>query len=433
MNEREVRRRLADLERLGHSPEKFICLLANRSLSAIYWIFALLLANKKFAIAHAANWQQDEKYFQSALGKFHAIDAEAALPDVSCEALPAIDISPEPRLVLFSSGTTGQRRAIAISLENLKASAHAHENHLRQRRDDVWLASLPFHHIGGLSVLSRALLLEQDIAFEKDLSLESLLNWMESGRLTGISLVPTLLYRIIASLKQATRTLEAPRLRHALIGGDHAAKELLLEAQNLGIPALATYGLTEASSQLATQQELARPGLFLLPKTEARLAGDGELEIRGPSVVLGEYENGKYLARPSDWLPTGDLAELHPDANSLVMLGRKKELVVSGGVKIIPREVEEIFSRLTRIESCAFIGVPDSEWGEKGILVYESPQALPKEIFHELKLQLGPIKNPKSFMHWDEIPRNQLGKISRADVRRRYLSTADIRSSFSES
>ena len=210
-------------------------------------------------------------------------------------------------------------------------------------------------------------------------------------------------------------------LRCLLIGGAHAKTELLEEALALGLPLALTYGLTEATSQVAT----APPGLVAskpgtvgrpLPGVDLRISGTGEILVRGPTVAPGlEAEDG--------WLHTGDLGHVDGEGD-LWVTGRLIHRIISGGVNVDPAEVEAVLRTHPGLEEVAVVGVPDPKWGER-VVAALVPDGKTEDLPHQLdriaKAVLSPAKRPRDYRFLEALPRNVNGKVDRARIRSLFL------------
>lgn len=203
---------------------------------------------------------------------------------------------------------------------------------------------------------------------------------------------------------------------------------LLADARAAGWPVCPTYGLTEASSQVATLgpeapvEALGTTGPPL-PGTRVRIGrtgsdGVGEIEVRGPTVMRG------YLDEPADassaicdgWLRTGDLGRLHGDR--LEVVNRRTDLIVSGGENVYPREVESVLGPVSGVSQLVIVGVPDAEWGQRvvGVVVpaRDSDVATVVRALKEVSLaQLAPHQRPRGWQVVDTLPVNLVGKVDR--------------------
>jgi O-succinylbenzoic acid--CoA ligase len=314
--------------------------------------------------------------------------------------------------VIFSSGTTGDPKGIALTGAAFEASARAHAAH-SEAAQACWLLDLPLHHVGGLSVLTRALFLHATVAIGPSrFSAADTKRWLASGRVAGLSLVPTTLHRLLED------HADFSRLDLVLLGGAPAAPALLERARAVGAPVRATYGMTEHASQIATETDPGS-GLRPLPGVELRVH-DGELLVRSPALASGVFRNGKLEPLPlrDEFFATGDLGELKEGI--LTVHGRKADVIISGGKKIHPQEVEAELARLPTIEDCAVIGLPDPEWGECAVaaVVEKSPGAFDAaNAKAALRAALEDWKTPRRWVVLAAIPRTPSGKVLREELR----------------
>jgi O-succinylbenzoic acid--CoA ligase len=327
------------------------------------------------------------------------------LPDLPLEAVAAR---------LLTSGTSGRPRVIRITVGNLLANAQGAQERLDLSPSDRWLGSLSLSHVGGLALLTRAPVVGSGVVLRGEFSVSTFLELLESGAITHASLVPTMLYRAM----EAWGGKEVPEsLRCLLIGGAPARAGLVQGALEAGFPIALTYGLTEASSQVATAPPAlvrGKPGTVgaPLPGVMVRLSDSGELLVQGPTVAPGEL-------RSDGWLHTGDLARKDKDGH-LWITGRRSDRIISGGVNVDPAEVAGALENHPGVEEVVVVGVSDREWGERVVAVVVSHSAGPalKEELDELaRATLSPAKRPRSIRFLDSIPQNPHGKVDREKVR----------------
>jgi O-succinylbenzoic acid--CoA ligase len=268
--------------------------------------------------------------------------------------------------------------------------------------------------VGGIALLTRGALLGSTLvlrgAFRPDIFLEL----AQEGRITHASLVPTMLQRILEAWGSRPAP---PSLRCILMGGAASPRELVEEALALGFPLALTYGLTEASSQVATAPpRLVRrkPGTVGPPLSgvRLRLGKDGEILLKGPTVAPGR-------TGPDGWLHTGDLAR-SDDQGHLWIVGRLSERIISGGVNVDPLEVEEVLAAHDGVREVAVVGVPDPTWGERVVAaVVPLPEGSPSAAGLEAlaRANLSPAKRPREVRFLEALPRNTNGKVDRGRVR----------------
>jgi len=342
--------------------------------------------------------------------------AEQALEGVASEA----------QAVLWTSGTSGRPRGVAISYRNLAASALASQGRLGLGPDDVWLASLSPAHVGGLALVTRSLLLGGTLvavgAFDADQTLDLIGGGAGGVAVTHASVVPTQLIRLL------DRWGDRPppgTFRCVLVGGARAPSDLVRRALEAGWPVALTYGLTEATSQVATAPPdltSRKPGTVgePLPGVEVRLADDGEVLVRGPTVVPGYVgSEGATLAMTDGWLRTGDFGRLD-DEGHLWITGRGSDRIISGGVTLDPVEIEEALRGHESVADACVVGLPDAEWGERvAAWVLPAGDELDLEALAAyLRRRLSGPKLPRAFHVGGELPRNANGKVDRSEVRR---------------
>jgi len=298
--------------------------------------------------------------------------------------------------VIHTSGTTGEPRAVELTYANHLASAIASADALGVEADDRWLCPLPLHHVAGLNVLIRSAINRTTAVLHQRFEVQRVKATLESGEVTLASLVPTMLQRL-----RDGGLRRAPRLRAIALGGGPIPPGLLEWAADSEIPVVPVYGMTESCSQVVA----GSPGRALRG-VELQVADDGEILIRGPMVAPQSIgANG--------WLHTGDLG--HLDREGLLHVeGRKKELIVTGGEKVAPLEVERVLASHPAVVEAAVTGVPDPEWGEAIVaFLVLRPAVAPEDLRAWCRERLAPFKVPKSFRPVAELPRNQTGKLLR--------------------
>jgi len=338
----------------------------------------------------------------------------------------------ETFVVLWTSGTSGRPRGVALSFANLEASARAARDRLGLGSSDVWVASLSPAHVGGLALVVRSILLGGALVVPDEPGIEAIADLLDRapgsdatrhrGAPTHLSLVPTQLMRLLDAYGE-----QAPpsSLRCVLVGGAHAPAALVQRAIDRGWPIALTYGATEMSSQIATAPpELTRsvPGTVgpPLPGVDLRVDAAGEIAARGATRALGYVgPDAGPLADEDGWYRTGDLGRIDAEGR-LWVTGRRIDRIVTGGVTVDAVEVEEALrAHPTVIDACV-VGIPDEEWGER-VGAWVEPVVGEfdlEELERHLRETLSPAKLPRTWQLDGEIPRNPNGKVDRAAVRR---------------
>jgi O-succinylbenzoic acid--CoA ligase len=287
---------------------------------------------------------------------------------------------------------------------------------------------MPLFHVGGLSILMRSAVFGGPVRVQPRFDVTAVSAALDGGDIAGLSLVPTMLSRLLAF--RAGRPLPAG-LRVLLLGGAASPPQLLRTAHAAGYPVCATYGLTEATSQVATAAP-PQPGATGLPPMrplrgiEVRVVdGDrdlgpgaaGEILVRGPTVMQGYLNDAEATRRAlrDGWLFTGDIGYLDSDGG-LQVLDRRDDLVISGGENVYPAEVEAVLLEHPAITEAGVAGVPDTDLGTRVVAwVTTRPgadvDAAALESF--CRTRLAGYKLPRDFRFVDALPRTPGGKLQR--------------------
>jgi len=397
------------------------------------------------AIAAPMNLRLAQSELRSQLARIAprlVLDGEAVVgepPEALPQARTAASVLPTPlrpeaaALILFTSGATGFAKAACLSFGALEASARASAQRLQSRASDCWLACLPLFHVSGLSILLRSALDGSAVVLHEGFDAAQMRRALFAEAITHASLVPTALARLLDAGGTAPSTLRA-----VLLGGAAADAELCQRARRAGFPLLATYGLTEAASQVATMAPGDAPEAGAgrpLPGTELRIVNaegrtlppgeSGEIWVRGPTLFMGYWndEKASRAALRDGWLRTGDLGHLDSQGR-LYVHGRRDDLIVSGGENIHPAEVEAVLLRHPAVREAAVCGLPGADLGQRvaAFIVAESGapdsrEALVQSLREHCRSYLAGYKIPRSFQFRSALPRTPLGKLMRRRLR----------------
>ena len=342
-----------------------------------------------------------------------AVIVDSAELDLAAPASPELTDLIElddPLCVISTSGSSGAPKLIELSCANHLWSAVGCGMRIGLRSQDRWLCCLPLHHVGGLSIAIRSAIYGSTAVVERFDSRATAAT-IGGGGITIVSLVATMLERLLDS------GLEPGDLRCALLGGGPAPQGLIQRALDAGVPVAATYGLTEACSQVTTlapeqaRAKLGSAGPPLSP-TRIRIGEDGRILVQGPTVARGEAGSD---GRPH----TGDLGRIDSDGH-LYVLGRADEVIVTGGDNVSPEEVENVLLEHPAIADAAVFGRDDAQWQHAVIAaVVARGGQLPadEELRSYCRERLPGFKVPKSFEPVETLPRNAQGKLQRAELR----------------
>ncbi len=335
--------------------------------------------------------------------------------------------------IVYTSGTMGRPKGAMLTFGNHFWSAVGSALNLGLRDDDVWLACLPLFHVGGLAILLRGVIYGMPVVIHQSFDPARVNSAIDEEGVTIVSVVAAMLRRMLDARGAAPYPQS---FRCALLGGGSAPAALLEECAARGVPVAATYGLTEAASQVATAlppEVLRRPGAAGKPlfPTEARIVDDeghecargvvGEIVVRGPTVMAGYYGLPEETARVlrDGWLRTGDAGYLDDDGY-LYVLDRRDDLIISGGENVYPAEIEAALASHPDVVEAGVTGVPDERWGQvvvAAVVLRPGAAITEDDLRTHCRERLAGYKTPSRIRFVDTLPRNTIGKLLRREVR----------------
>jgi O-succinylbenzoic acid--CoA ligase len=358
--------------------------------------------------------------------------------DETAAAVPTTIRRDTEALVLFTSGTTGEPKGVRLTVGNLVASATASAFRLGVTPEDRWLCCLPTYHMGGLAPIVRSVLYGTTAVLQRGFDTEATATAIAEAEVTGVSLVPTMLQRLLDD-----GWSPPDRLRFVLLGGAPATPDLLAECERRGVPVHPTYGMTETASQIATarpadafehegtvgQPLLCTEVTVVDPETrEPRHAGEpGELVVSGPTVTPGYLDDQRTAAAFTErGLHTGDVGYRDADGR-LWVRNRLDDRIVSGGENVDPGEVRAALRAHDRVEDAAVVGLADDEWGERvAALVVPVDDSLTEHMIEtHCRERLAGFKLPRTVAFAEELPRTASGTVDRDAVRERLAAERD--------
>ena len=371
------------------------------------------------------------------------LDADGAgtLMERASEAEPTfapVDRAPDDlAVILYTSGTTGRSKGAMLTHQNLAGGARTLQRHWRLSAQDVLLHALPVYHMHGLFVAIHCMLLSGGkMLFMPRFDAAAAIQLM--ARATVFMGVPTLYVRMLAD---SSLTNDATRNMRLFTSG---SAPLLEETFNrfrwrTGHAILDRYGMTETGMITSNPLDGARfagtVGLPM-PDIDARIADDqgnvlgegaiGVLEVRGPNVFKCYWESPENTAsafREDGFFITGDLAQIRDDGY-IALVGRTKDLIISGGLNIYPKEVETAINHMQGVDESAVVGLPHPDFGEAVTAIVkrakDGVEISENAIIAGLKGELASFKLPKAVQFVDELPRNSMGKVQRNSIRAQY-------------
>ncbi len=339
--------------------------------------------------------------------------------------------------ILYTSGTTGRSKGAMLSHENLASNARTLVDYWRYTSKDVLIHALPIYHTHGLFVATNTLLLAGGtMLFLPKLDGDAIMRLMP--RATSMMGVPTFYTRLLAH-----RDLNPGATRHMRLFISGSAP-LLAETHRewrarTGHAILERYGMTETNMNTSNPYDgdrVAGTVGFPLPGVSARITDPeigtempqgeiGMIEVRGPNVFKGYWRMPEKTAaefRPDGFFITGDLGKID-DRGYVHIVGRNKDLVITGGFNVYPAEVESEIDGITGVMESAIIGVPHPDFGEGVTAVVvrkKGSDITEKSIVSTIEGRLAKFKLPKRVIFVDDLPRNTMGKVQKNVLRDQY-------------
>ncbi len=341
-------------------------------------------------------------------------------------------------VIPYTGGTTGIPKGVMLTHENLMTSIHNISHFEGSTHNDCALCFLPLNHVfGQIHIMNSTIYSGGCLVLQPSFDLEKAIHAIGKFRVTRFYAVPTIYIRLLAlnNLKE-----ELKSLRYCFSAAASMAAEVVREWKDrMDLDIHEAYGMTETAAMVTYNhyyhhvagsvgtpvntvevQIRDQEGNVLGPDSE------GEICISGPNIMKG------YLNRPDEtrsafrdeWLRSGDIGVID-EKGYLYIVDRLKDMIITGGENVYPREIEEILYTRPEVEECAVIGLPDREYGERVtafIIPKQGRQLDPAGLKSFLKTKLSPFKVPKEFISVDELPKSPAGKILKRELKIRVIS-----------
>ena len=361
---------------------------------------------------------------------------KAELDDLIAAAEPALVLTeigepegdPEPwvergepdsvAVLAFTSGTTGKPKGVPLTHRNLLTSIRGAMQVWRWSSEEILIHALPLFHQHGLGGLHATLIAGSSLHLLPRFDPEELVREIDASGATVLFAVPTMYQRLTGTSHNS--------LRLCVSGSAPLSPAVAAHAEEvLGQAPLVRYGTTESgldTSQPLTERNARTVGLPL-PGIQLRLGDESEIQLRGPQVFSGYWRDDAATAAAftdDGWFRTGDVGRIEDGSGHLVIDGRIKDMIITGGMKVYPREVELALEGHPDVAEAAVAGVPSERWGEQvtGWVVMKPGASFDfAAILEHAGAQLAPYKRPKELRRVDALPRNHVGKIDRRQLR----------------
>ena len=415
-----------------------IAILSDNSVTMAIYVLATMVVHKELLLL---NVHLKPKEIENQLAQLdvttvlHSVERREQLPNsistIVFESLERIlsdeevedtfDWTFEDRdiaAIMNTSATTGQFKSVPLRWGQIRAHVQASKEVLGKTEQDNWLMVLPLFHVSGLSILMRSLYNGTAVTILPKYDEAQVLKLIEFEHINMMSLVPTILTQLEPSITHH-------KLRVILLGGEFIPMALIDACEKKSLPIYKTYGMTETFSQSVTfsildyphkRDSVGKP----LPGMQVRIDkpdadGIGEIHLTGPMVMTGYIDK-----EPIDGdLNTDDIGYVDEDG-FVYILNRRKDLIISGGENIYPKELEDLVYTLPSVKECAVVPVPDPKWGQVPALFvafHDGESMTADEIVSFMTKSLAKYKVPKYVKILPALPRNGTGKIVRNELR----------------
>ena len=415
-----------------------IAILSDNSMTMAIYVLATMVVHKELLLL---NVHLKPKEIENQLAQLdvttvlHSVERREQLPNsISTivfeslehilsdeEAEDTFDWTFEDRdiaAIMNTSATTGQFKSVPLRWGQIRAHVQASQKVLGRTEKDNWLMVLPLFHVSGLSILMRSLYNGTAVTILPKYDKAQVLKLIESENINMMSLVPTILTQLEPSISHH-------KLRVILLGGEFIPMALIDACEKKSLPIYKTYGMTETFSQSVTfsvlgyphkRDSVGRP----LPGMQIRIDnpdadGVGEIHLTGPMVMTGYIDK-----EPIDGdFNTDDIGYVDEDG-FVYILNRRKDLIISGGENIYPKELEDLVYTLSAVKECAVVPVSDPKWGQVPALFvafHDGESMTSDEILSFMTNSLAKYKIPKYVKILPALPRNGTGKIVRNELR----------------
>ena len=346
----------------------------------------------------------------------------------------------EPAAILYTGGTTGTPKGAVLSHENLQTSIHNVAHYERSTETDRALCFLPLNHVfAQIHIMNSTVYSGGCLIVQPAFDLKNVLDAIKANHITKFYAVPTVYIRLleIGDLRQRLKSV-----RYCFSAAASMAREVVREWKTrTGLDIYEAYGMTESASMVTynhyyrhvvgsvgTPVNLVEVQIRDFEGNRLEKGRRGEICIRGSNITIG-YLNNPQETRSAfwgQWFRSGDIGVIDEDGY-LYLVDRLKDMIITAGENVYPREVEEVLYTFPEVQECAVVGLPDKEYGERVtafIVTQKGHDLEPDVVKSKLKKQLARFKVPRSFVSVKELPKSNAGKILKREIRKDYPKNA---------
>ena len=338
--------------------------------------------------------------------------------------------------ILYTGGTTGIPKGAMLTHENLQTSIFNVAHYERSTQNDRALCFLPLNHVfGQIHIMNSTVFSGGGLVVQPAFDLEKVLEAIERHQVTKFYAVPTIYIRL---LRLPDLREKMGSVRYCFSAAASMATEVVREWKaQTGLNIYEAYGMTESASivtynhyyrhvvgSVGTPANLVEVQIRDLEGNVLGQGEEGEICICGPNITKGYLNNPEETESAfwGDWFRSGDIGVIDEDGY-LYIVDRLKDMVITGGENVYPREVEEVLYTRPEVLECAVVGLPDPEYGERVtafIVPQKGHQIDPGSLKDYLKARLAGFKVPKEYITVEELPKSSAGKVLKREVRKRY-------------
>jgi len=356
-------------------------------------------------------------------------------------------------ILMYTAGTTGRPKGVPLTHNGFVSYVLDNVEPASPEIEEKNLLTVPLYHVAGIQAVLAAVYGGRTLVMMRQFEVTEWMETVQNEKATRAMLVPTMLKKIIDDPEFSTYDLTS--LKVITYGAAPMPVEVIKKAIEVMPWAkfINAFGQTETASTIAalgpddhviegTEEErekklkrlassIGRP----LPDVEVKIVGEdgnplppetvGEILVKGPRVMAGYWGDEEKTAQvitPDGWLRTGDMGWLDEEGY-IYLAGRGDDMIIRGGENISPEEVEDVLHSHPKIEEAAVIGVPDPEWGQEPralVVLKQGETTTPEEIIEFCRTRLAGFKRPRSVIFVDTLPRNQMGKVLKKELREQY-------------